>query len=155
MNERGEALGEDLTLALAAAAVLRRTPGTVVTNLSTSQAVDDVAGAHQSTVVRAPVGEINVVRRMQAEGAVVGGEGNGGVILPELHHTRDAAVAAALILQHLVDEVSSLSEAAGRWPSYAIVKRKVSFPGGLLPTHMVRWRRIWAATGPTDPTAFG
>ena len=128
VNERGEALGEDLTLALAAAAVLRRTPGTVVTNLSTSQAVDDVAGAHQSTVVRAPVGEINVVRRIQAEGAVVGGEGNGGVILPELHHTRDAAVAAALILQHLVDEGSSLSEAAGRWPSYAIIKRKVSFP---------------------------
>ncbi len=128
VNEMGEALGEDLTLALSSAAVLRRTPGTVVTNLSTSQAVEDVASAHESTVVRAPVGEINVARRMQAEEAVIGGEGNGGVILPELHHTRDAAVAAALILQNLVDEGSSLSEAAGRWPSYAIVKKKVSFP---------------------------
>jgi len=133
VNEKGEALGEDLTLALAAAAVLRRTPGTLVTNLSTSQSVEDVANAHESSVVRAPVGEINVARRMQAEGAVIGGEGNGGVILPELHHTRDAAVAAALILQNLVDEGSSLSEAAGRWPSYAIVKNKISFPRESLP----------------------
>ena len=133
VNEKGEALGEDLTLALAAAAVLRRTPGTLVTNLSTSQSVEDVANAHESSVVRAPVGEINVARRMQAEGAVIGGEGNGGVILPELHHTRDAAVAAALILQNLVDEGSSLSEAAGRWPSYAIVKKKISFPRESLP----------------------
>ena len=128
VDEAGQALGEDMTLALAAAVVLRRTPGTVVTNLSTSQSVDDVAAAHDCSVVRAPVGEINVARRMQAEGAVVGGEGNGGVILPQLHHTRDAAVAAALILQHLVDEDSSLSQAAGRWPSYAIIKRKVNFP---------------------------
>ena len=133
VNEKGKALGEDLTLALAASAVLRRTPGIVVTNLSTSQAVEDVASAYDSTVVRAPVGEINVARRMQSEGAVVGGEGNGGVIFPELHHTRDAAVAAALILQHLVDEGSSLSEAAGRWPSYSIVKKKVSFPRESLP----------------------
>jgi len=128
VNERGEALGEDWTLALAVAAVLRRTPGTVVTNLSTSQSVDDVATGYGSVVVRAPVGEINVARRMQSEGAVIGGEGNGGVILPELHYTRDAAVAAALILQHLVDEGSSLAEAAGRWPSYVIVKKKVAFP---------------------------
>jgi len=133
VNEQGEALGEDLTLALAAAAVLRRKPGVVVTNLSTSQAVEDVAKAYGGTVVRAPVGEINVARSMQAEGAVVGGEGNGGVIFPELHHTRDAAVAAALILQNLVDEGSSLSEAAGRWPAYAIVKRKISFPRESLP----------------------
>ncbi len=128
VDEGGEALGEDLTLALAAAAVLRRSRGTVVTNFSTSQAVDDVAAAYQSPLVRAPVGEINVARCMQAEGAVVGGEGNGGVILPALHQTRDAAVAAALILQNLVDEGASLSEAAGRWPSYAIIKRKLSFP---------------------------
>jgi phosphomannomutase len=133
VNEKGVALGEDLTLALAAAAVLRRTTGVVVTNLSTSQAVEDVVRAYDGTVVRAPVGEINVARAMQAEGAVVGGEGNGGVIFPELHHTRDAAVAAVLILQNLVDEGSSLSEAAGRWPEYAIVKRKISFPRESLP----------------------
>ena len=128
VNERGTALGEDMTLALAAAAVLRRRRGTVVTNLSTSRAVDDVAAAYRSPVIRAPVGEINVVRRMQAEDAVVGGEGNGGVILPTLHYTRDAAVAAALVLQNLVDEGGSLSEAVGRWPSYEIIKRKLGFP---------------------------
>ncbi len=128
VDEHGEPVGEDLTLALAAAAVLRRTPGTVVTNLSTSQVVDDVARAYGCTVVRAPVGEVNVARRMQAERAVVGGEGNGGVILPALHYTRDAPLAVALVLQHLVDENGSLSEAVARWPSYDIVKKKVSFP---------------------------
>jgi phosphomannomutase len=65
---------------------------------------------------------------MQAEAAVVGGEGNGGVILPALHHTRDAPLAVALILQHLVDEGCTLAEAAHRWPSYAIVKVKRTFP---------------------------
>ncbi len=128
VDETGTPLGEDYTLALASAAVLRRTPGPVVTNLSTSLVVDDVARSYGARVVRAPVGEVNVARRMQAEGAVVGGEGNGGVILPSLHHTRDAPLAVALILQHLVDEGTSLGQAARRWPSYQIVKEKRSFP---------------------------
>ncbi|MBT8335853.1 MAG: phosphoglucosamine mutase, partial [Gemmatimonadetes bacterium] len=127
VDESGAAVGEDLTLALAADVVLRRRPGPVVTNLSTSRVVADVAAEHDVSLVRAPVGEINVARRMQAENAVVGGEGNGGVILPMLHHTRDAPVAVALILQHLVDVGSALSGAVGRWPSYSIVKRKVDF----------------------------
>ena len=128
VDEAGQALGEDLTLALAAATVLSRTPGPVVTNLSTSQVVEDVARAHGALVYRAPVGEVNVARRMQQEGAVVGGEGNGGVILPALQHTRDAPLAVALILQHLADEGITLSEAVGRWPTYTIVKEKVTFP---------------------------
>lgn len=128
VNENGAPIGEDLTLALASAVVLRRTPGIVVTNLSTSAIVEDVARAHASELVRSPVGEINVARRMQLEGAVVGGEGNGGVILPNLHHTRDAPVAAALVLQHLVDEETSLSAAVDEWPAYTIVKKKISFP---------------------------
>lgn len=127
VDEHGEAVGEDLTLALAVDVVLRRTAGSVVTNLSTSRVVADVAAAHDAPVVRAPVGEINVARRMQAEGAVVGGEGNGGVILPALHHTRDAPVAVALILQHLVDVGTALSGAVSRWPEYHIVKTKVNF----------------------------
>jgi phosphomannomutase len=104
-----------------------------VTNLSTSAIVEDVARAHASELVRSPVGEINVARRMQSEGAVVGGEGNGGVILPNLHHTRDAPVAAALVLQHLVDEGTSLSAAVDKWPAYTIVKKKISFPREALP----------------------
>ncbi|NNM05951.1 MAG: phosphoglucosamine mutase [Gemmatimonadetes bacterium] len=124
----GVPLGEELTLALASAVVLQREPGVVVANLSTSQVVEDVARSFGVSVVRAPVGEINVARRMQKEGAVVGGEGNGGVILPALHATRDAPLGAALILQHLSDQGVGLRDAAARWPVYAIVKRKVSFP---------------------------
>jgi phosphomannomutase len=128
VDEKGEPMGEDLTLAMAASAVLSRRSGTVVTNLSTSQVVEDVARAAGARVVRAPVGEIHVARRMQAERAVVGGEGNGGVILPDLHHTRDAPLAAALVLQHLADQGTSASVAVGRWPRYVIVKEKVAFP---------------------------
>lgn len=128
VDESGRPMGEDLTLALAAAAVLAKTPGPVVTNLSTSAVVEDVARAFGAPFVRSPVGEVNVARRMQAEGAVIGGEGNGGVILPALHHTRDAPLASALILQHLAEEGITPSEAADRWPKYEIVKEKVSFP---------------------------
>ena len=128
VDGEGIPLGEDLTLALAAAAVLPRNPGPVVTNLSTSQVVGDVARAHGVPFHRAPVGEINVARRMQAEGAVIGGEGNGGVILPELHLTRDAPVGIVLLLQHLLQGDTDLSTAAARWPSYSIVKEKVAFP---------------------------
>lgn len=133
VDEEGRALGEDLTLALAADVVLRRRRGSVVTNLSTSRVVDDVAESHGCRAIRAPVGEINVVERMIAEGAVVGGEGNGGVILPELHHTRDAPVGAALLLQFLADEPGvPLSTRVRRLPAYRIVKKKVSFPRELL-----------------------
>ena len=99
-----------------------------MTNLSTSQVVEDVVTAAGGTMVRSPVGEIHVARRMQAVKAVVGGEGNGGVILPDLHYTRDAPLAAALVLQHLADVGVPTSEAAGRWPRYVIVKEKVDFP---------------------------
>jgi phosphomannomutase len=128
VDETGRAMGEDLTLALAAAAVLETSTGPVVTNLSTSRVVEDVAAAFGVPLVRAPVGEVNVARRMQKEGAVIGGEGNGGVILPALHHTRDAPLASALILQHLAKSGLTPSEAAGKWPSYEIVKEKVAFP---------------------------
>lgn len=126
VDETGRPLGEDLTLALAADVVLRRQPGRVVTNLSTSRVLDDVADRHGCRVIRAPVGEINVVVRMQHEGAVIGGEGNGGVVLPDLQHTRDAPVGAALLLQFLADEPGTpLSARVARLPSYTIVKEKM------------------------------
>ena len=127
VDGEGVPLGEDLTLALASAVVLERNPGVVVTNLSTSQVVEDVARSFGGSVLRAPVGEINVARKMQDAGAVVGGEGNGGVILPSLHFTRDAPLGAALVLQHLLDQGSGLRAAADRWPTYAIRKRKITF----------------------------
>ena len=133
VDETGRAMGEDLTLAFAASVILTRNPGPVVTNLSTSQVLDDVADAFSVPLTRTPVGEINVAQQMMIEGAVVGGEGNGGVILPALHHTRDAPLAAALILQHLIDVGGPPSVAVARWPSYSIVKEKIRFPREALP----------------------
>jgi phosphomannomutase len=128
VDERGRAIGEDYTLALAARVVLERTPGTVVTNLSTSRIVDDVAARAGGRVIRAPVGEVNVAVRMRDEGAVVGGEGNGGVILPDLHLGRDAPLAAALVLQLLTGSKQMLSQIVSEYPRYAIVKDKLDRP---------------------------
>ena len=120
-------MGEDYTLALAADVVLRRRQGPLVTNLSTSRVVEDVAERHGVAFARAAVGEVNVARRMQAEGAVIGGEGNGGVILPSLQFTRDASAGIALILQALADAGAKVSQIVADWPSYRIVKRKIDF----------------------------
>ncbi len=124
----GRAVGEDFTLALAAALVLRHRPGPVVTNLSTSQVVADAARAAGVPFERAPVGEINVARRMQSAGAVVGGEGNGGVILPDVHLTRDAGVAAALVLQLLLETGEPLERLVAAHRDYRILKDKVPRP---------------------------
>lgn len=128
VSEQGKAIGEDYTLALASALVLLRRPGPLVTNLSTSRLMDDVATAAGVPLHRAAVGEINVARRMQAEGATIGGEGNGGVILPDVHLTRDAPVAAALVLQLLAETGKPLSELAAAIGRYEIVKEKLPRP---------------------------
>lgn len=128
----GTALGEDYTLALASRLVLRHRPGAVVTNLSTSGLLDDVTRGAGLQLVRAPVGEINVARRMQKENATIGGEGNGGVILPDVHLTRDAPVAAALILQLLAEEDRPIDDIAADIGRYEIVKEKVARPSGSL-----------------------
>jgi phosphomannomutase len=124
----GRAIGEDYTLALAARVVLSQRPGTVVTNLSTSRIVDDVVAQAGGRVIRAPVGEVNVAIRMRDERAVVGGEGNGGVILPDLHFGRDAPLAAALVLQLLSEGEETLSRIVSHYPRYAIVKDKLDRP---------------------------
>jgi len=133
VDEYGKPVGEDLTLVLATDVALRQKSGTVVTNLSTSQVLEDVVRHHGGELIRTAVGEINVVRGMQKQSAVIGGEGNGGVILPELHYTRDAPLAAALILQNLLEMASSLSESVAKWPRYTIQKKKVDFPRENLP----------------------
>ena len=92
--------------------------GPIVTNLSTSRIVDDIAREQNRQVIRAPVGEVNVATRMRSEKAAIGGEGNGGVILSELHLGRDAPVGAALILQLLHEESASLSAIVARYPRY-------------------------------------
>jgi len=132
VDDTGRAIGEDYTLALTSRVVLSRQKGPVVVNLSTSRIVDDMAADLGGTVTRAPVGEVNVAVRMRELGAVVGGEGNGGVILPELHLGRDAPLAAALMLQMLVDEGGPLSGFVSRFPQYRIVKEKLDRPAGPL-----------------------
>jgi phosphomannomutase len=132
VSNEGKAIGEDFTLALAARVVLRHRRGVVVTNLSTSRIVEDVALAAGVPVVRAPVGEVNVAVRMRDEKSPVGGEGNGGVILSELHLGRDAPVGAALILQLLHEENCSLSQIVAELPRYVIVKDKLDRPSAPL-----------------------
>lgn len=126
VGEHGRPLGEDLTLALAVQAVTTTRKGPVVTTLSTSQVVTDAAVANGCPVLLTPVGEVHVVDTMVTEGAVIGGEGNGGVILTDVHPGRDAAVGVALILQALAQSRRRLTELVADLPSYAIEKRKVS-----------------------------
>ncbi len=128
VSDEGKAIGEDFTLALAARLVLRHRRGPVVTNLSTSRVVEDVAVAAGVPIVRAPVGEVNVAVRMRDEKAPIGGEGNGGVILSEVHLGRDAPVGAALLLQLLYEEKRPLSRIVSEFPKYVIVKDKLDRP---------------------------
>ncbi len=132
VSDAGRAIGEDYTLALAARLVLRHRPGQVVTNLSTSLVVEDAARHAGGEAVRAPVGEVNVAVRMRELGAPIGGEGNGGVILPEVHLGRDAPIGAALLLQLLVEEGRSLSALVDSMPRYVIVKDKLDRPNASL-----------------------
>jgi len=128
VDEQGRPLGEESTLALAVQFVLQRRTGRVVINMSTSRAVEDIARQYGARVVRTPVGEIHVARRMKTSRAVIGGEGNGGVILPELHLGRDAPVGVALILQHLLKCGGTASQMAAALPQYTMIKRKLRIP---------------------------
>jgi phosphomannomutase len=128
VDEEGVPLGEEYTLALAVQFVLKQRPGRVVINMSTTRAVEDIARAFTSPVVRTPVGEIHVARRMKRSKAVIGGEGNGGVILPQVHFGRDAPVGMALILQHLLDSGSTVRQMAAALPQYVMIKRKLRVP---------------------------
>lgn len=128
VSDEGRAIGEDYTLALAARLVLRHRSGPVVTNLSTSRVVEDAAVAGGSAMQRAPVGEVNVAVRMRETGSPIGGEGNGGVILPEVHLGRDAPIGIALVLQLLLEEDRPLSAIVAEQPRYVIVKDKLDRP---------------------------
>lgn len=134
VSEQGNAIGEDYTLAFAARVVLRHRKGHVVTNLSTSRVLDDAAAEYGQRVIRAPVGEVNVALRIRAERAVIGGEGNGGVILPELHLGRDAPLGVALLLQLLVEDRRTVSQITAASPRYAIIKDKLARPAAPLDT---------------------
>src|SRR6266542_5943781 len=125
VDEHGHAIGEDYTLAFAIRAVRPSGRQTVVCNLSTSLVVEDAAREYGARVVRAPVGEAHVARKIIELKAVIGGEGNGGVMYPALHVGRDAPLAGALVLGLLAREQASVNELVARGPRYTIVKAKL------------------------------
>lgn len=123
--ENGEMFVEEYTLVAVADYVLSKTPGSTVSNLSSSRALRDVTEKHGCSYSAASVGEVNVVTKMKETGAVIGGEGNGGVIYPELHYGRDALVGVALFLTLLAKEGKKVSELKAGYPKYAIAKNKI------------------------------
>jgi phosphomannomutase len=165
VDERGEPIGEDYTLALAVRAMLadgrnggkadgppsRRAakPPVVVANLSTSLVVEDAARLGGARFVRAPVGEANVARIIRDEGALIGGEGNGGVILPYLHIGRDAPVGVALILHLLATTGHSVSRLVDSQARYRIVKAKAPRGKDLQPVYTRLVSRFKDATSDT------
>ena len=126
VDENGRLLGEEYTQAIAFDFMLKKKAGPVATNLSSSRVTDDIAAKYGQTCHRAAVGEINVVKEMQRVGAVIGGEGNGGVINPDLHYGRDALVGIAMVLQHLAEEKKTTSRIRAEMPDYVITKTKLS-----------------------------
>lgn len=123
--ENGEMFVEEYTLVAVADYVLQHTPGSTVSNLSSSRALRDVTASHGCSYSAAAVGEVNVVTKMKETGAVIGGEGNGGVIYPELHYGRDALVGVALFLTLLAKSGKKVSELKKTYPAYAIAKNKI------------------------------
>jgi len=124
VDETGTPLGEEKTLALAVDLVLSQKKGPVMVNLSTSRMNEDLAAKHGVPFERTPVGEIHVSTRMLAVGGLIGGEGNGGVILPELHPGRDGLLAVAFVLEAMRRSGQKLSELSAALPEYAMIKRK-------------------------------
>lgn len=125
VDNTGKLFGEEYTQASAFDFVLSKNPGDCATNLSSSRVSDDVAKKYGQTCHRSAVGEINVVKTMQAKHAVIGGEGNGGVICPELHYGRDALAGVAIVLQLLAENGMSSSEYRATLPDYFMSKNKI------------------------------
>lgn len=126
VNEDGSMFGEEYTLVAVADYVLKNTPGNTVSNLSSTRALRDVTEKAGSTYTAAAVGEVNVVNQMKASNAVIGGEGNGGIIYPESHYGRDALVGIALFLTHLAKFGKSISLLRSSYPAYYISKNKIT-----------------------------
>ena len=125
ISENGEMFGEEYTLVAVADYVLSHTPGNTVSNLSSTRALRDVTQQYGATYTAAAVGEVNVVSKMKDTHAIIGGEGNGGVIYPESHYGRDALVGIALFLSHLAHKKMKVSALKATYPPYFISKQKV------------------------------
>jgi phosphomannomutase len=132
VTETGEPLSEELTLAVAADIKLSRTPGTVVTNISTTQAIEKIASRYNSSVIRTPVGSAYISEAMLEHNAVIGGEGNGAVAVPEVHATHDGAAAVGLILEQMAATGKPISELVANLPRYPMLKTHVPVAPNLL-----------------------
>ncbi len=124
VSEKGNCFSEEYTLVLSAAHILSKKKSVVVTNLSTTSAIDEVAGHYNLPVLRTKVGEASVVGLMRRKGAVVGGEGNGGLIYGPLHYGRDSLMAMGFILEYMAQSRKTLTELAEELPNYYLVKKK-------------------------------
>lgn len=123
--ENGEMFGEEYTLVAISDYVIKHTPGNTVSNLSSTRALRDVTEKNGNTYFASAVGEVNVVEMMKAQQAIIGGEGNGGIIYPELHYGRDALVGIALFLTHLAKSNLTCSALRATYPNYFISKNKI------------------------------
>ena len=128
VSEQGLPIGEDYTLVLATLYVLGREPGAVVANLSTTSALADVAKKFNSPLFLTKIGEVNVTDKMQQQNAVIGGEGNGGVIYPRINFARDSLVGMALVLHLLADSGKTVTQLLDQFPRYTVVKEKMVCP---------------------------
>ncbi|HEY9123543.1 MAG TPA: phosphoglucosamine mutase [Bacteroidales bacterium] len=131
INEDGSMFGEEYSLVAVSEYILSKTPGNTVSNLSSTQALKDVTVKFGGTYTASAVGEVNVVTAMKQTNAVIGGEGNGGVIYPELHYGRDALVGIALFLTYLAYKKMSCSQLRSTYPSYVISKNKIELKPGI------------------------
>jgi phosphomannomutase len=125
ISENGEMFGEEYTLVACADYVLSKTPGNTVSNMSSSRALRDVTNIHNGSYEASAVGEVNVVELMKKNNAIIGGEGNGGIIYPESHYGRDSLVGVALFLTHLANKQMSVSALRASYPEYYMSKNKI------------------------------
>ena len=125
ISNEGEMFGEEYTLVACADYVLGKTKGNTVSNLSSSRALRDITEKHGGTYEAAAVGEVNVVTKMKANNAIIGGEGNGGIIYPESHYGRDALVGTALFLMLMAEKGGTVAELRASYPSYFMSKKKI------------------------------
>lgn len=125
IDEKGNMFGEEYTLVAVADYVLSKTPSATVSNLSSSRALRDIANKYGQNYSPSAVGEVNVVIEMKATDAKIGGEGNGGIIYPELHYGRDSLVGIALFLSHLAEQNLTVSELRATYPAYFMAKKKI------------------------------
>lgn len=144
VSEKGEPIGEDYTLALAALYVLQRERGPLVANLSTTSALDDIARHFDCPVYRTKIGEVNVTDGMRLHNAVIGGEGNGGVIYPRINFARDSLVGMALVLHLLAQSGESVSQLLDAFPRYSIVKEKLECSSQRIPGVLRMLRQEYA-----------